>query len=110
MFSSLKPGTHISAHRGSSNLRLRCHLSLENRNGQLAFIRVGNRAAYWDEGCCIAFDDSYEHEVFHRGNHERVILAFDLWHPAVSHEEIALLSQPVLRTFGRVPSHTKSTA
>jgi aspartate beta-hydroxylase len=102
MFSTLKPGTRIAAHRGSCNMRLRCHLTLRNPDGQRVAIRVGSERAYWEEGRCLAFDDSYEHEVIHQGVGERVVLAFDLWHPSLSDEEVTILSHPILQTFGRL--------
>ena len=35
---------------------------------------------HWEEGRCIVFDDSYEHEVWNRTEHERVLLLVDFWH------------------------------
>ena len=35
----------------------------------------------WEEGKVIAFDDSFEHEVWHNGTELRLILIVDLPHP-----------------------------
>ena len=35
----------------------------------------------WAEGRCLIFDDSFEHEVWHEGDSDRVVLICDLWHP-----------------------------
>ena len=54
-------GTHLSAHCGPSNFRLRCHLGLICPPN--VRIRVGNEVREWKEGECLIFDDSFEHEV-----------------------------------------------
>ena len=80
-FSRLAPGTHLSAHCGPSNFRLRCHLGLVVPPG--VRIRVADETREWREGECLIFDDSYEHEVWHDGGADRVVLICDLWHPDV---------------------------
>ena len=52
----------------------------------------------------LAFDDSYRHEVRHDGTRRRVVLVVDVWHPALSAEEVAVLSDPVFQRFGKVPA------
>jgi aspartate beta-hydroxylase len=83
-FSSLAAGTHLAAHCGPSNLRLRVHLGLLVPTG--CRIRVGDEVREWKQGECLVFDDSYEHEVWHEGEGERVVLIADAWHPAVDLE------------------------
>ena len=80
-FSRLTPGSHISKHCGPSNLRLRCHLGLQVPDG--CRIRVGDEIRAWKQGECLVFDDSFEHEVFHDGNADRIVLICDCWHPQV---------------------------
>ena len=80
-FSRLVPGTHLSTHCGPSNFRLRCHLGLVVPPG--ARIRVGEEVREWRAGECLIFDDSYEHEVWHEGSDDRVVLICDMWHPDV---------------------------
>ena len=85
-FSALAPGTHLDAHCGPSNLRLRVHLGLEVPDG--CRIRVGTETRAWEAGKCLIFDDSFEHEVWHEGDEERIVLICDLWHPDVNLEEM----------------------
>ena len=80
-FSRLAPGTHLSKHCGPSNFRLRCHLALVVPAG--VRIRVGEEVREWRPGQCLIFDDSFEHEVWHEGTEDRVVLICDLWHPDV---------------------------
>lgn len=80
-FSRLVPGTHLSKHCGPSNFRLRCHLALIVPDGLT--IRVGSEMRRWEPGKCLIFDDSFEHEVWHEGTEDRVVLICDLWHPEV---------------------------
>lgn len=79
--SRMKPGTHVSPHCGPTNLRIRVHLGVVVPDG--CAIRVGNETRFWEEGKVMVFDDSFEHEVWHRGMTDRIVLILDLWHPAV---------------------------
>mmetsp|Transcript_11273 Transcript_11273/g.28837 ORF Transcript_11273/g.28837 Transcript_11273/m.28837 type:complete len:156 (+) Transcript_11273:1040-1507(+) len=87
-FSRLVPGTHLSKHCGPSNFRLRCHLALVVPPG--VRIRVGNEEREWVAGRCLIFDDSFEHEVWHDGDEDRVVLICDLWHPEIVLEKHVL--------------------
>ena len=100
MFSGAEPGTHISPHCGSSNLRLRHHLGIEVPEPEAARIRVGNEWRRWKQGRAMAFDDGFEHEIVHDGEKLRVVLSVDVWHPSLTGEDIAVLSHPVFRAFG----------
>jgi len=88
--SRMRPGTHIAAHCGPTNLRLRCHLGLQIPQGDCA-IRVGDETRGWREGGCIVFDDYYEHEAWNHTTEDRIVLIVDLWHPDLSSTEITLL-------------------
>jgi len=33
------------------------------------------------------FDDSFEHEVWHRGASRRVVLLLNIWHPDITQEQ-----------------------
>merc|ERR1711988_1849670 len=90
ILSRLAPGTHLFAHCGPSNMRLTCHLGLVVPSG--CQIRVGFEKRTWDEGKCIVFDDSWEHEVWHEGEEDRVVLLANFWHPEIPRgqwEEVA---------------------
>jgi beta-hydroxylase len=74
-FSSLAPGTHIVPHKGYINTVLRCHLGLIVPDD--CGIRVGHETKTWEEGKCLIFDDTVEHEVWNRSNIFRIILLID---------------------------------
>ena len=78
-YSVLKPGAHIPPHTGVANIRLVCHLPLivPSECG----IRVGRETRGWEEGKCIVFDDTFEHEAWNRSGQTRVVLIFDVWNP-----------------------------
>jgi aspartate beta-hydroxylase len=88
--SRMRAGTHISAHRGPTNLRVRCHLGIAVPDGDCA-IRVGDEVRRWVPGQCLVFDDYFEHEAWNRTNQDRIVLIVDLWHPRLSGTEVRLL-------------------
>jgi aspartate beta-hydroxylase len=88
--SRLRAHTHIDAHRGPTNLRVRCHLGLDVPEGDCA-IRVGADTRRWTEGRCLVFDDYFEHEAWNHTDEDRLVLIVDLWHPGLSETEVMLL-------------------
>ena len=105
-FAALQPGTYLEAHCGPTNARLRCHLGLRAPAG--CEIRVGAETRRWAEGRCLVFDDSFEHEVWHRGAEVRTVLVLDVWHPDLTPDEtgaIARLMQ-IAGTWGGGPATT----
>jgi aspartate beta-hydroxylase len=78
----LHPGAHIIPHCGRTNAQLRVHLGVRVPGG--TEIRVGQERLSWQEGSCLVFDDSFEHEVWHRGSQPRVVLLMDVLYPALS--------------------------
>ena len=101
MFSELAPGTHVKPHTGSSNLRLRFHLGLQVPDTENVKLRVAHDFRPWNQGKVLAFDDSFEHEVFHKGDQTRVVLVVDCWQPGLKPEEIEILENPLFGRFGR---------
>jgi aspartyl/asparaginyl beta-hydroxylase (cupin superfamily) len=81
MFSLLAPGTRIPPHHGVSNTRLICHLPLIVPEG--CHFRVGATTRNWERGRAFLFDDSIEHEAANDGEGLRIVLIFDVWHPAL---------------------------
>lgn len=88
--SRMRAHTHIDAHRGPTNLRLRCHLGIDVPDGDCA-IRVGDATREWTEGRCLVFDDYFEHEAWNHTDEDRLVLIVDLWHPGLSDTEVMLL-------------------
>jgi Aspartyl/Asparaginyl beta-hydroxylase len=101
MFSELAPGTHVAPHTGSSNLRVRCHLPLIAPEPDMVTLTVAGETRGWREGQCLAFDDSFVHEVRHSGRQRRVILSVDVWHPSLGDADVLALSHDVFGRFGR---------
>ena len=71
-FSVLQPGGAIDPHNGNNNLAQRHMLVIDDGCGSTpspcAFLRVGNESrALHPAGAVLTFDDSFEHEVWHRG-------------------------------------------
>ena len=82
MFSILAPGKHIPAHRGPYKGVLRCHLALQvPEPKEKCRIRVGNDFRHWEEGKCLVFDDTYNHEVWNETDGQRVVLFIDIVRP-----------------------------
>jgi aspartyl/asparaginyl beta-hydroxylase (cupin superfamily) len=99
MFSALTPGTHLWAHCGPTNAVVSQSMGLIVPPG--CVIRVGTEERTWQEGVCLVFDDTYEHEVWNRGTGTRFIMLTDVWHPELTPVERQVL-RPVLWAPGEV--------
>lgn len=93
LFSVLSPGTHILPHTGVTNTRLVTHLPLIVPPD--CAIRVGGEEHVWQEGRCVTFDDTWEHEAWNRSEEVRVVLILDSWHPDLSEAERAAVTDLV---------------
>lgn len=91
MFSALTPGTHLWAHCGPTNAFISQSLGLIIPPG--CSIRLGTEERTWQEGVCLVFDDTYEHEVWNRGSSTRFIMLCDTWHPELTPVERAVLTR-----------------
>jgi ornithine lipid ester-linked acyl 2-hydroxylase len=78
-FSALAPGTHIAPHTGYPEGLLRCHLGLVIPED--CAIRVRDNTRSWQEGKCLVFDDTWEHEAWNKSDRTRVILLLDFKAP-----------------------------
>ncbi len=78
-FSSLAPGTHIHPHVGYTNKVLRCHLGLVVPDQCL--LRVSDQTRSWQEGKCLIFDDTFEHEAWNKSDKTRIVLLLDFQRP-----------------------------
>jgi len=90
MFSALNPGAKLVPHCGPWNFRLTMHLGLVIPEG--GWIRVAHETRTWQEGRCLLFDDSFEHEVQIHTRSTRVILLMHLWHPDLTEPEVEFLA------------------
>lgn len=104
-FSAMRAGTHVHAHSGPTNCRIRAHLGLRVPDTGPR-MRVADRHLTWNEGEVLVFDDSFDHEVWFDNNARegegrkssggaddvRVVLIVDLWHPELDEQTKAGLS------------------
>ena len=81
-FSILAPGYHIPPHHGPTRAVVRLHLGLRvPEDAGACWIRVDDQILSWEEGRCIVFDDTYEHEVRNDTPDQRVVLFIDFDRP-----------------------------
>jgi aspartate beta-hydroxylase len=85
LYSVLRPGTHILPHRGVTNTRLVTHLPLIVPTD--CALRVGGETHVWQEGRCVTFDDTFEHEAWNHSGQTRVVLILDSWNPDLTDVE-----------------------
>jgi aspartate beta-hydroxylase len=90
LLSAHAPGTHLTPHASVDNLRVRCHLGIEVPKE--CGLRVGGDVLEWQEGKCLFFQDSFEHETWNRSSRRRVVLVVDVWHPDLTDVEIRVLT------------------
>ena len=93
LFSVLRPGSHILLHRGVTNTRLVTHLPLIVPPD--CALRVGGEIHQWQEGRCVTFDDTFEHEAWNHSGETRVMLIVDSWNPDLSEAERAAVADLV---------------
>jgi aspartate beta-hydroxylase len=93
LYSVLRPGTHILPHHGVTNTRLVTHLPLIVPPD--CALRVGGETHEWQEGRCVTFDDTFEHEAWNHSDQDRVVLILDSWNPDLSEAERAAVADLV---------------
>lgn len=94
LFSVLKPGSHINAHHGVTNVRLVMHLPLVvPPDCALNLVDRGTHA--WQEGRLVMFDDTFLHEAWNRSDKTRIVLLMDCWNPYLSAVEKQAVKQLV---------------
>lgn len=78
-FSRLVPGAHIIPHSGKPVGVLRCHMGIDvpDKCG----LRVGNEIRRWENGRCLVFDDTSEHEAWNLDSQPRTVLLLDFKAP-----------------------------
>ena len=84
-FSRMSGRSRLRPHCGPTNARLRVHVGLSVPAG--AGLRVGDGLGSWVVGGAIAFDDSFEHEVWNDSDEDRLVFIVDCWHPALRTDE-----------------------
>ena len=102
-FSILEPGTHIRPHSDLWNFSLNLHLAVVIPDS--CRIRVGNETRSWQEGKCLLFDYTYEHEAWNESNERRVCLLADVWNPGLTvpeREGITILINALRKALGEL--------
>lgn len=78
-FSTLLPGAEIAPHCDLWNFSINLHLAVDIPEG--CGIEVAGETRTWEEGKCLMFDYSFEHQAWNHGTRPRTALLVDLWHP-----------------------------
>lgn len=95
-FAALAPGVRFGPLRGATNMRVVTHLPLIAPAGGV--LVVGGEERAMQEGRCITFDDTFEHETRNDAAETCVVLTLETWHPLLSpveREAIARLIEAV---------------
>ncbi|MFI6055292.1 aspartyl/asparaginyl beta-hydroxylase domain-containing protein [Streptomyces violascens] len=94
-FSTLLPGAVIDPHCDLWNFSINLHLAVDIPEG--CSITVAGEKRSWEEGKCLLFDYSFEHEARNEGTCPRTCLLIDLWHPETTLPErralVALITE-----------------
>lgn len=85
-FYQAMPGSNIRSHFGTHG-RVVASLGLKIPTG--VKLRVGSQWREWQEGKVQVFDDSFEHEVIHRGTEPRYVFAIAMLHPDVVRQPVS---------------------
>jgi len=85
-FSLVDGHTHIPAHAGPTNARLRAHMGLVVPKKGDVHMRIANQTVGWKTGKWTIIDDSFEHEIVNDSDGQRLILLVDFRHPDISRE------------------------
>jgi aspartyl/asparaginyl beta-hydroxylase (cupin superfamily) len=78
-FSRLRPGAHITPHRGWVTNVYRIHLGL--MVPESCAMTVAGETKAWQEGRCLIFDDTSLHESWNRSHSDRFVLLLDVLRP-----------------------------
>jgi beta-hydroxylase len=81
-FSRLAPRTRVQPHVGWAASMYRLHLALIVPPG--CGLRVASETRQWQEGRCLVFDDTVEHEAWNDSDAPRGVLMLDFLRPGVS--------------------------
>jgi aspartyl/asparaginyl beta-hydroxylase (cupin superfamily) len=84
-FSTLLPGASIAPHCDLWNFSINLHLAIDIP--EKCHLRVAEETREWQEGKCLLFDYSYEHEAWNDSDLPRTCLLVDLWHPDTTEPE-----------------------
>ncbi|MFJ7903105.1 aspartyl/asparaginyl beta-hydroxylase domain-containing protein [Streptomyces sp. NPDC096198] len=102
-FSTLLPGAAVAPHCDLWNFSINLHLAVDIPEG--CSLTVAGETRSWEEGRCLLFDYSFQHEARNDGDRPRTCLLVDLWHPETTPPErlalVALITE-VRRLMGEM--------
>jgi len=80
-FNRQLPNSGIPLHTDGNNMWLTLQMGISLPKGEeRPWIRVGPESRSWEEGKCLVYDTTYEHETFNPSpSEERVVLHVDFW-------------------------------
>ena len=81
-FSTMGAGVHVRPHTGPTNAKLTLHYGLDVEVG--ASVRVGSEWRPFVEREILAFDDSFEHEVWQNSSRSRTTIVLHVRHPGLA--------------------------
>jgi hypothetical protein len=96
-FSRLAPRTHVKPHVGWTASVYRLHLALVVPPG--CRLRFASESRSWQEGRCLNFDDTGEHEAWNDSEFLRGVLLLDFLRPGFS----GSVADHVPEKFGSMP-------
>ena len=79
--SVLGPRKKLNPHSGPFSGVLRLHLALDIPHPHRCYLQVRGERAYWREGHCLLFDDTYEHCAVNNTDELRAVLFMDVLKP-----------------------------
>ena len=85
-FHNMAPGARLRPHADGPNTTLTCHLGI--KVPPRCALRVAGEERTWQEGRCLWFDHSYEHDAWNESTENRVILLHDIIHPDITPDEL----------------------
>lgn len=94
-FSRLAPHTHIKPHVGWAASVYRLHLGLVVPPG--CRLRVADESREWQEGKCLIFDDTVEHEAWNDSDQTRGTLLLDFLRPGITDFTMDMVPEDVRR-------------
>lgn len=91
--SVLAPHTRIPEHFGVSSAILTAHLPIDVPAGCGLKVHEETRAP--KPGKLMVFDDTWEHSAWNNSDQPRVVLIFELWHPALTEAEQQAITRSI---------------
>jgi Aspartyl/Asparaginyl beta-hydroxylase len=92
-FNRQNPSSGIPLHSDGNNMWLTTQMGIQVPSDQSAWIRVGPEKRYWENGKCLLYDTTYEHETMNESaTEERVVLHVDFFNTlAMTKTEIEIM-------------------